>query len=224
LSRLLSTEGMILPKKYVEAKGDDGFTRAPVGSGPYRFVEQVSGSHVRLEAVPSHWRLGTPKYKTVVFKAVPEETTRIAMLRRGEADVVEISRERMKEVEGAGYAVHLRREDGQIEGWFVQPWAQTPIRDKRVREALNLAIDRTELAETVFGGQASPAAVPFGLSWSFPEIKFKITGNDHDRPNGTAAGDARSEEHTSELQSRSELVCRLLLEKKKKIAIEINDE
>ena len=175
LSRLLSTEGMILPKQYVEAKGDDGFARAPVGSGPYRFVEQVSGSHVRLEAVPSHWRLGTPKYKTVVFKAVPEETTRIAMLRRGEADVVEISRERMKEVAGAGYPVHLRREDGQIEGWFVQPWAQTPIRDKRVREALNLAIDRKELAETVFGGQASPAAVPFGLSWSFPEIKFKIT-------------------------------------------------
>src|SRR3989442_532843 len=140
LSRLLSTEGMILPKQYVEAKGDDGFARAPVGSGPYRFVEQVSGSHVRLEAVPSHWRLGTPKYKTVVFKAVPEETTRIAMLRRGEADVVEISRERMKEVEGAGYTVHLRREDGQIEGWFVQPWAQTPLRDKRVREALNLAI------------------------------------------------------------------------------------
>src|SRR2546421_6473959 len=28
--------------------------------------------------------------------------------------------------------------------------------------------------------------------------------------------DARSEEHTSELQSRSDLVCRLLLEKKKK--------
>src|SRR2546427_8420253 len=31
-----------------------------------------------------------------------------------------------------------------------------------------------------------------------------------------AAGAARSEEHTSELQSQSNLVCRLLLEKKKK--------
>src|SRR3712207_7727960 len=33
---------------------------------------------------------------------------------------------------------------------------------------------------------------------------------------GGASGDARSEEHTSELQSRQYLVCRLLLEKKKK--------
>src|SRR2546430_15458138 len=33
---------------------------------------------------------------------------------------------------------------------------------------------------------------------------------------GESAGTARSEEHTSELQSQSNLVCRLLLEKKKK--------
>src|SRR3712207_7823301 len=34
-----------------------------------------------------------------------------------------------------------------------------------------------------------------------------------------ALGDRRSEEHTSELQSRQYLVCRLLLEKKKKITL-----
>src|SRR5207249_9352567 len=34
----------------------------------------------------------------------------------------------------------------------------------------------------------------------------------------SARGDARSEEHTSELQSRFDLVCRLLLEKKNKIS------
>src|SRR5688572_33152692 len=35
-------------------------------------------------------------------------------------------------------------------------------------------------------------------------------------PRGPGAADRRSEEHTSELQSQSNLVCRLLLEKKKK--------
>jgi len=77
LSRSLSTEGMILPKKYLEANGDDVFARKPVGSGPYRFVEQVTGSHIKLTAVDSHWRIGAPKYKTVTFKLVPEETTRL---------------------------------------------------------------------------------------------------------------------------------------------------
>src|SRR5216684_8600366 len=38
-------------------------------------------------------------------------------------------------------------------------------------------------------------------------------------PAGTCPRSARSEEHTSELQSRLHLVCRLLLEKKKKTQI-----
>src|SRR2546422_1971108 len=39
------------------------------------------------------------------------------------------------------------------------------------------------------------------------------------RPPNDLPHDVRSEEHTSELQSRLHLVCRLLLEKKKKIKI-----
>src|SRR5262249_2094945 len=66
LSRSLSTEGMVLPRKYIEANGDDVFARKPVGSGPFKFVEQVVGSHIKLTAVDSHWRIGTPKYKHVV--------------------------------------------------------------------------------------------------------------------------------------------------------------
>src|SRR5204862_7817115 len=76
LSRTLSTEGMVLPKKYIEAYGDDAFARKPVGSGPYKFVEQVTGSHIKMTAVDPHWRIGVPKYKTIMFRLVPEETTR----------------------------------------------------------------------------------------------------------------------------------------------------
>src|SRR5881296_225365 len=134
LSRTLSTEGMVLPKKYIEANGDDAFARKPVGSGPFRFVEQVTGSHIKLAAVDNHWRIGTPRFKTVTFKLVPEEATRIAILRRGEADVADVSRERVKELEGEGFPIHVRREEAILHMWFVldQDGWPAPMKDRRV--------------------------------------------------------------------------------------------
>jgi peptide/nickel transport system substrate-binding protein len=177
LSRSLSTEGMVLPKKYIETNGDDVFARKPVGTGPFKFVEQVVGSHIKMTAVDNHWRLGTPKYKNVTFKLVPEETTRIALLRRGEVDVADVSRERVKELEAEKFPVHFRKDEAVVHMWWVlspEGWV-APVKDKRVREALNLAIDRNEIAQSIFAGRAEPAAIPMGLSWSFKDIGFKVT-------------------------------------------------
>ena len=177
LSRSLSTEGMVLPKKYIEQNGDDVFARKPVGSGPYKFVEQVTGSHIKLTAVDSHWRIGTPKYKNMVFKLVPEETTRIALLRRGDVDVADVSRERVKELEKESFPVHFRREEAILSMWWIlaPEGLPAPMKDKRVREAMNVAIDRAEIAQSIFAGKADPAAIPLGLSWSFKDIGLKVT-------------------------------------------------
>jgi peptide/nickel transport system substrate-binding protein len=35
--------GWIVPKKYVEKVGDDGFKKAPIGAGPYKFVSFTPG-------------------------------------------------------------------------------------------------------------------------------------------------------------------------------------
>ena len=177
LSRSLSTEGIVLPKKYIEANGDDVFARKPVGTGPYKFVEQVVGSHIKMTAVDNHWRIGVPKYKNVTFKLVPEETTRIALLRRGEVDVADVSRERVKELEKEGFPIHMRKEEALIHVWWVLgPDGRTPpTSDKRVREALNLAIDRNEIGQSIFGGYAEPAAIPMGLTWAFKDVGFKVT-------------------------------------------------
>ena len=175
LSRSLSTEGMILPKKYIDANGDDVFAQKPVGSGPYRFVEQVTGSHIKLAAVDNHWRIGVPRYKTVTFKLVPEETTRIALLRRGEVDITDVSRERVKELERESFPIHFRRDEAVLTMWWILPRDGQPTKDKRVREALNLAVDRNEIAQSIFAGHADPAYVPMGLSWSYRDIGFKVT-------------------------------------------------
>ena len=164
LSRALSTEGMVLPKKYIEANGDDAFARKPVGSGPYRFVEQVTGSHIKLAAVDNHWRIGTPKYKTMMFRLVSEETTRIALLRRGEADVADVSRERVTELERESFPVHFRREEAILSMWWVfapEGWPP-PAKDKRVREAMNIAVDRNEIAQAIFAGPRRAGGHPHG--------------------------------------------------------------
>jgi peptide/nickel transport system substrate-binding protein len=78
--------GWIVPKKYVEKVGDDGFKRAPIGAGPYKFVSFNPGVELVLEAFDGYWRK-TPSVKRLVFKSVSEEETRLVMLKRGEADI-----------------------------------------------------------------------------------------------------------------------------------------
>jgi peptide/nickel transport system substrate-binding protein len=91
--------------------------------------------------------------------------------------VADVSRERVKDLEREGFPVHLRKDEAIIHMWWVlspEGWV-APVKDKRVREALNLAIDRAEVAQSIFAGRAEPAAIPFGLSWSFKDVGFKVT-------------------------------------------------
>src|SRR5467141_3985787 len=78
--------GWIVPKKYVEKVGDDGFKKAPVGAGPYRFVSFNPGVELVLEAYEGYWRK-TPAVKRLVFRSVPDESTRLAALKGGEVDI-----------------------------------------------------------------------------------------------------------------------------------------
>ena len=83
---LATGAGWIVPKKYVERVGADGFQKAPVGLGPYRFVSNTPGVELVMEAFEGYWRK-PPAVKRLVYKSVPEATTRMAMLKRGEVDL-----------------------------------------------------------------------------------------------------------------------------------------
>src|SRR5262245_8768305 len=76
----------IVPKKYVEKVGDEGFKKAPVGAGPYKFVSYTPGVELVLEAFDQYWRKA-PNVKRVILKSIPDETTRLAALKRGEVDI-----------------------------------------------------------------------------------------------------------------------------------------
>src|ERR1043166_5944721 len=78
--------GWIVPKKYVEKVGEDGFKKHPVGAGPYRFVSFNPGVELVLEAFDGYWRKA-PSVKRIVMRNIPDETTRAAALKRGHIDL-----------------------------------------------------------------------------------------------------------------------------------------
>ncbi len=81
-----SAAGWIVPKDYFEKVGADGFKKHPIGLGPYKFVSMKPGLELVMEANEDYWRK-VPSVKRIVFQSVPEGTTRLAMLKRGEVDV-----------------------------------------------------------------------------------------------------------------------------------------
>jgi peptide/nickel transport system substrate-binding protein len=76
----------IVPRKYVEKAGDEGFKKAPIGAGPYKFVSFNPGVELVMEAFEPYWR-NTPRVKRLVLKGIPDESTRLAALKRGEIDI-----------------------------------------------------------------------------------------------------------------------------------------
>src|SRR5437867_1423209 len=160
---LFASVAYIQSKKHIEA-GEDGAERHPVGTGPWKFVEHVRGDRIVYEAVEKHWRT-TPHFKRLVFLKVPEPATRMAMLRAGSADVIETGGEYAEELKQVGVRTLIMPHVAWV--WVILggqwpsqptydptvPWALPDAeRARKVRLALNLAVDKQAIMQQVLGG------------------------------------------------------------------------
>src|SRR5437867_3799900 len=164
----------VVPKKYVEKVGDDGFKRAPIGAGPYRFVSFNPGVELVLEANEQYWRK-PPTVKRLIFRSVPDDTTRLAMLKRGEADIAYSIRGPLAEEVRRTPGLTLKATVPTFTEWlvFIDQWdRKSPWADRRVRLAANLAIDRKALNDSEYLGFARVASsiIPrdFQFHWPAP--------------------------------------------------------
>src|SRR3989442_6281496 len=164
---LFASAAFIHPKRYIESAGEEGEERHAVATGPWKFVEHVRGDRIVYEAVENHWR-ATPHFKRLVFLKVPEPATRMAMLRAGSVDVIEIGGEYVEELKKVGVRTLTMPNTAAI--WVILggqwptkptydpkvPWAQPDAeRAKNVRLALNLAVDKQTIMQRVLGGLGS---------------------------------------------------------------------
>ena len=167
-----SGAGWIVPKKYVEKVGDDGFARTPIGAGPYRFVSLTPGVELVLEAFDGYWRKA-PSVKRVVFKSVPDETTRAAALKRGEVDIAYYLTGPVAEDirRTPGLKLSAARTNAVFFLDFVDQWdPKSPWHDQRVRLAASLAIDRKAINEAEQLGFAGLTGniVPHHMEFALP--------------------------------------------------------
>ena len=166
----------IVPKAYIEKVGLKHAAEHPIGSGPAKFVERRLGEYIKLEALDQHWRV-VPHFRTFILKQVAEHTTRVAMLRTGEADVIDLPSFMLDGVKKAGFEVKIT--PLSLSTWITLGGQyvpsnpvhnpKTPWLKKEVRQALNLAVNRDEIVKYIFKGTARPAALPYlmpgALGW-----------------------------------------------------------
>jgi len=153
---ILARGGFAFPPKYTQEVGlEEGFYNEPVGTGPYQLAEWVRDDHITLEANMDYWG-GPPPMDEVIFRVIPEEAARMAALETGEVDLVTmISAGSAKRIESNPDLVLAQRRGLRMFGTFFDMTEDYPVNDKRVRQALNYAVDKEGVAK-LYGGYAAP--------------------------------------------------------------------
>lgn len=179
----------ILPAPYFAKVGADGFSRNPVGGGPWKLVAHDPGSRIEYEAVPNSWR-PKPAFQRLVLVNVPEESTRIAMLQRGEADIAEIGLVHAAELKTQQIRVTSVPRAMQFGVFYYGYWTDPkgPMADLRVRKALAYGVNYGAIIRGVLLNQGE-RSLPWGV---FPGSTYADPSRPSQKPYPYDAAKARA--------------------------------
>jgi peptide/nickel transport system substrate-binding protein len=150
-----------------DAGGKELYGQKVVGTGPFEFVERKVGSYVLYKRVENHWRK-TPEVKELEFRWVPEGVTRLATLLAEEVHISDVDRALQADAVAKGMKIspstlHAMEHYWSFGGlYFATPEkldTKVPFTDKRVRQAMNMAINRQAIAKSLLGGKVEPVRI-----------------------------------------------------------------
>ena len=160
----------ILPKHYLEEVGTQSFLEKPVGLGPFAFVSAQPGlEEVVLERFDDYYG-GAPDLEPVgpacvsgaIFRVIPEASTRVAALLAGEVDIIQAVPPELLDTLAQTPGIQVKTAAGSQPKWMELNVNEPPFDDVLVRQALNYAVDKDLIIETIYGGRA--VALPGPLS------------------------------------------------------------
>jgi peptide/nickel transport system substrate-binding protein len=161
----------ILPKRMVGALmvepgawnrlGPDGFALQPVGTGPY-LLEAWDQRTRRVRATINRYSWRTAAHFTrLEFVELPEAAARTQALLSRDVDISLVEIEEVDRLEARGYAVIAAPAMSVMSLAFITERSTAgPLQDVRVRQALNLAVDRQTIARTLLRGFGRGAGQP----------------------------------------------------------------
>ncbi|MBI4278553.1 MAG: hypothetical protein HY660_08865 [Armatimonadetes bacterium] len=172
--------GWIVPPRHIERAGEEALARRPVGTGPYRFVRWIKDERVELEVNSGYWGR-RPKIERVIIRAIPSESSRLAELLAGSVHLINIV---PPEVFGPILrSARARLVSGRSAGIFYLQFnlmnipRDRPLADRRVRQALNYAVDRKVMIQSILHnvGEVVPtlcADISTGCDASVPPYPY----------------------------------------------------
>ncbi|GAB1261326.1 ABC transporter substrate-binding protein [Aurantivibrio plasticivorans] len=171
-------QAMIVSKRYVTEVGDEEANAKPIGTGAFELESLHSGVSIIVKSISEskpHWRV-QPDFQRIAFYAVPEESTRVAMLRTGEADLAPVNFDSIKSLKRHGLNIvsiknswsPIVRLGGLVSNNDKYFNGKVPWQDKRVRQALNYAVDKQAILDAIFHGEGRIAGTDFPAQEFFP--------------------------------------------------------
>ena len=158
----------IIPHKYVEEVGWEEFLKHPVGTGPYEVVELIPETSIEFKANLDYWG-GPPAFEKLIIYQVPEEATQVAMLKRDEVDLIEVSMDRTVELRDQGYELQeIGLPTIGIYAFQGTWWTGGPTKDIRIRQAMSYAINRQEVCDTYYHGLGKNS----GCFWFMSDVTW----------------------------------------------------
>ena len=180
----LAHPACVIMSPKVIAEGVTACAEAPVGTGQYTFKEWIQGDHLTVELNPNWWGYdadicgGTPLadkdagFKSITLKPVPESATRTAMIQSGDAQMIwPVPDENLAGLKTDPNVI-VSQDEGLVVRYLMMNNQKAPFTDKRVRQAINYAINKDAYCAVVKNGNAVP-----GTSVIAPKLQY-YKGND----------------------------------------------
>lgn len=174
LLRIMADDWGMVPPQYLEEVGEEGFAEHPVGTGPFMFVEWAKGDRIVFEANPDYWEEGLPKVQTLIFRPIPESSTRVAAIQTGEVDIVgRLSSEEAQSLLGVENVKVVRYPVDRV--YYIAfnnltTGVGQPTEDPMVRQAMNYAVDVDAIIDALFDGYGQPSTgYVTSANWGYDE-------------------------------------------------------